>query len=72
MRSERSNGFSTVATTVRSGCVIFSRVSATIRKIASAEQNDSLVNADGPCRKKGGGVLSRVPSGVATVRQSAN
>src|SRR5205085_101724 len=49
---------------VRIGWVSLKRVSATIRKTASAEQKVSLVNADGPCRKNGGGVRSRVPSCV--------
>src|SRR6187455_1787243 len=40
------------------------RPSATIRKTASAEQNDSFVSDDGPWRKKGGGVRSRVPSAM--------
>ena len=43
----------------------FNRVSATIRNSASALNTVSLDNADGPWRKKGGGVLSRVPSGMA-------
>src|SRR5688572_27313397 len=67
MRSTRSTGCSTVATSTRSGWVILKRVSATIRNNARAEQNISLVSADGPCRKNGGGVRSRVPSGIATV-----
>ena len=58
MSSARSIGSSAVATMARSGCVNLNRVSATIRKMASAEQNSILLNAEGPWRKKGGGVRS--------------
>jgi hypothetical protein len=54
-----------VAITARNGSVTRKRVSATIRKTASAEKKLSLVSADGPCRKKGGGVRSMVPRGMA-------
>ena len=52
------------ATVARIGCVIVKRASATIRKTASAEQNDSFVSDDVPWRKNGGGVRSRVPSAI--------
>ena len=54
-----------VATVARIGCVIVKRASATISSTASAEQNDSFVSDDGPWRKKGGGVRSRVPSAIS-------
>src|SRR5258706_13830075 len=41
--------------------MIVKRLSATIRNSASAEHSTSLVSADGPCRKNGGGVRSMVP-----------
>ena len=53
-----------VATVARIGWVMVKRASATIRNTASAEQNDSFVSDDGPWRKKGGGVRSRVPSAI--------
>ena len=37
--------------------------------IVRAEKNISLVNADGPCLKKGGGVRSSVPSCVTTTSE---
>src|SRR5450631_2309910 len=44
------------------------RTSATIRKSASAEQKHSFVSAEGPWRKNGGGVRSRVPSAIVAAR----
>ena len=55
---------STSATAERSGCVILKRASATIRNSASALHTISFDRAEGPCLKKGGGVRSRVPSGM--------
>src|ERR1019366_10102962 len=55
-----------VATVARTGWVMRKRVSATMRKSASAEQKHSFVSAEGPWRKKGGGVRSRVPSAMVT------
>jgi hypothetical protein len=60
-----------VATAARICCASVKRASATIMKSASAEQKESFVRADGPWRKKGGGVRSRVPSAIvpAALRQ---
>ena len=48
-----------VAAVARIGWVRRKRASAAIRKTASAEQKHSLVRADGPWRKNGGGALLR-------------
>ena len=53
-----------VAAVARIGWVRRKRASAAIRKTARAEQKQSLVRADGPWRKNGGGVRSRVPSAM--------
>jgi hypothetical protein len=45
--------------------ITLKRASATIRKKASAEKNNSFVSADGPCLKNGGGVRSMLPSDMA-------
>jgi hypothetical protein len=60
-----------VPTPARTDWARVKRASATIRKRASAEQKESFVRADGPWRKKGGGVRSRVPSAIvpAALRQ---
>src|SRR5512140_1356023 len=60
-----SIGYSAVAITARSGCEMRKRASATIRNSASALQTISLDSAEGPCLKKGGGLRSRVPKGIA-------
>src|SRR3954470_18607518 len=61
-------GYRKVATAARSGCVSLKRVSATMRNSARALNTISLDSADGPCLKKGGGVRSSVPSGIAVKR----
>src|SRR3990167_10916696 len=49
----------------RTGAASRKRTSATIRNSATALNTMSLDMADGPCLKKGGGVRSRVPSGMS-------
>jgi hypothetical protein len=53
-----------VLNAARTGWVMRKRVSATIKNSARALKNISLDKADGPCLKKGGGDLSRVPKGM--------
>jgi len=57
------------AIAARSGVANSKRVSATIRNSASAEKKASFVSADGPWRKNGGGVRSKVPSDMAAARR---
>ncbi|GAB4206993.1 MAG: hypothetical protein Fur0019_10940 [Tibeticola sp.] len=52
----------------RIGSEILSRVSATIRNTDRALKTINFDRADGPCLKKGGGVRSRVPSGMVCHR----
>src|SRR5665647_1688218 len=59
------SGYSAVPTAARSGWAIRYRESATIRKSARALHTMSLDTAEGPCLKKGGGLRSRVPNGMA-------
>ncbi|BDU51880.1 hypothetical protein LINBF2_01150 [Limnohabitans sp. INBF002] len=57
-------GYSATDKVARKGCVTPNRASATINSTDKALKKSNLETADGPCLKKAGGELSRVPSGT--------